>query len=376
MMKNLTISLIFFILFSSTGYAEDEPIMRCAAKGGFEFTLFLDSVIWNDSLMEGVIEPWNDVLNRNQCHSQDIIGLVDHQDSIRSDIRKAFLNCENEKLPQMKSAYHKITAEIYYVRHVIDGGLLLSLPYNIVKTRVYDNQLTVDRNLIYREMKEKYVKEGMFTERELDDFFLNIEIKYQDRKESYIRCESSSWEGVEKKWKEFGKYFTEDYGGLKQAGEGIARESKELGNEISSIKTVELFTTDDSFVDFIGSFVSAQVNGMPPKKGLTELYAKGKKDMMDNPFDSDVPSPTQSELFNAMILQEHDFEIDKMETEMRAHFSVLYGNSSEGIEMFMNELDGRSNDSNGLLEIIDESFPKLKLILDGTDTMNSRQCPG
>ena len=77
-----------------------------------------------------------------------------------------------------------------------------------------------------------------------------------------------------------------------------------------------------------------------------------------------------------MILQEHDFEIDKMETEMRAHFSVLYGNSSEGIEMFVNELDGRSNDSNGLLEIIDESFPKLKLMLDGTDTMNSRQCPG
>ncbi len=376
MMKNLTISLIFFILFSSTGYAEDEPIMRCAAKGGFEFTLFLDSVIWNDSLMEGVIEPWNDVLNRNQCQSQDIIGLVDYQDSIRSDIRKAFLNCENEKLPQLKAAYHKITAEIYYVRHVIDGGLLLSLPYNIVKTRIYDNQLTVDRNLIYREMKEKYVKEGMFTERELDDFFLNIEIKYQNRKENYIRCESSSWEGVEKKWKEFDKHFTEDYGGLKQAGEGIARESKELGKEISSIKTVELFTTDDSFVDFMGSFVAAQVNGMPPKKGLTELYAGAKENAPDNPFDSDVPSPTQSELFNAMILQEHDFEIDKMETEMRAHFSVLYGNSSEGIEMFVNELDGRSNDSNGLLEIIDESFPKLKLMLDGTDTMNSRQCPG
>lgn len=380
--------MVFVMLLSSVVYAadisnadvrdEDGEIsaLRCAAKGGFEFGLFLDSVIWNDNFSEGIIEPWNDILNRNQCQSMDIIGLVDAQDGIRSNIRKAFLSCENEKLPQLKSAYNKTTAEIYYVRHLIDGAFLLSLPFNIVQTRLYDDTIELDRNILYRDMKKKYVREGMFTEKEFDDFFINIEIKYQDRKKNYIVCNSGNWEQVEKKWKEFDKHFTEDYGGLKQAGEGISNQAKQLAETVETIKTVELFTTDDSFTDYIGSFIGAQINGLPPKKGITELYDAFKDNLPDNPLNSSAPAPTQSELYNAILIQDHDFDTEKMETEMMAHFSVLYGNSSEGIEIFVNELDGRTNDTNGLIEILNESLPELKTMLDGAKTINSRQCSG
>jgi len=224
-------------------------------------------------------------------------------------------------------------------------------------------------------MKAKYVREGMFGEREFDDFFLNIEVKYNDRKETYMRCDGGNWENVEKKWKEFNKHFTEDYGGLKQAGEGIAGSAEDLAKEFSSAKTIELFTTDESFTDYIGSFISLQIDGLPPKKGISELYDAFKDNLPDNPLNSNAPSPTQSELFNSILIQDKTRDLDQMETEMMAQFTVLYGSSSEGVEIFVNELDGRSTETNGLLEIMNESLPELNLMQDGTDTINSRQCP-
>jgi len=48
-----------------------------------------------------------------------------------------------------------------------------------------------------------------------DVFFKELQIKYYERKPDYVLCPNSSWADVKKKWDEFVKFFTEDFGGAK-----------------------------------------------------------------------------------------------------------------------------------------------------------------
>lgn len=357
-------------------------VLRCAEKGGLDFGAFLDAVIWNDG-REGVVEPWNDVFYRNQCHTNDIIQLINHQDGIRSEIRKAFLSCETEKLPNMKKAYSKITAEIFYVRHIVDGGVVLDLPFDILQTRAFAEALVTDRNKIYSLMKDRFVKKDFFEADEFDDFFTHLEIKYNDRKNTYIQCPSGTWQEVADKWQETVKFFTEDYGGLKDAAAGIAAEADELKDEFTSIKTIELFTTKESFSDYLGSFVETSVNGLPPKEGFSDILDALKENAPNVPLPGDeeskesMPAPNQEEFMNALSFSEQGFKTDVMRAELMANFAGLYGTSSEGMEEFINQLDGRSSkETEGLIEIIDGTFKPLNAVLAGTKTINDRQCPG
>src|SRR3990167_7168103 len=122
--------LISSFLFSTTTFAEEisdnDPyadgklsLIKCIQKGGLDFWAFWDSVIYSDNLSEGVIEPWNDVLELNQCHSSDVLMLAKKQDALRKAIRDAFMTCNTQKIPSLKEKFLRITAEIYYVRHVV-----------------------------------------------------------------------------------------------------------------------------------------------------------------------------------------------------------------------------------------------------------------
>src|SRR3989338_4696742 len=151
---------------------------RCISKGGLDFGLFWNSVIYNDDLKEGVIEPWKDILNRNQCQAFDVIGLVKQQDSVRSMVRDSFLTCDTDQLPNLKMAFHKLTAEIYYVRHIVDGGIVMNLPYDLLKHRFFQESAIMDRTKIYNDMRKKYVKEDMLQQDQFDQLFLLLETKY------------------------------------------------------------------------------------------------------------------------------------------------------------------------------------------------------
>ncbi len=80
---------------------------------------------------------------------------------------------------------------------------------------------------------------------------------------------------------------------------------------------------------------------------------------------------------NALSFSDQGFKTDVMRAEMMANFAGLYGTSSEGMEEFINQLDGRSSkETEGLIEIIDGTFKPLNAVLAGTKTINDRQCPG
>lgn len=345
-------------------------VLRCAESGGVDFVAFIDSVLWLDKFTD-LFEPINDVVVRNQCQSLDIAGLIKQQDRIRALMRTAFMTCSGENLDEMKKAYYKLTAEIYFVRNLVKGGIVFSLPLEILNTRVGPNPAMTDRNVLYQGMKDRYL-DKVFNERELGDLFLALEAKYENRVEDYVKCSGGTFTNVSKKWNDFKKHFTEDYGGARSALPGIAAEVNELGKEVSSMKTAEFFSGDRvSFGDYVSSFVELQVNGVSPKKGVAEILTELQKNFPE----VGISTLTNYEILNRLVHAEKTFKVDQMEADMRANFDLLYGSGSESSELFVNQLDGRDDDQVvGLLEVLDQSVSALSGIDKGLNDVNLREC--
>lgn len=386
--KNLVISATVSLLIGVNPLLAAEPsnidpyvdgnlsLMKCIDKGGLDFGVFWDSVIYNDNLKEGIIEPWNDVLKRNQCHSNDVYGLIKQQDKIRKYIRDAFLTCNTQKLPQYKKAFSKLTAEIYYVRHIVDASM-------------FSKAVDTNRTDLYNKMHEKYVNEDFFTESDFDNFFLQTENKYKNRRSTYIECKKGSWQAVGEKWQEFVKFFTEDAAGLKEAGKSIGVKAmgsdkkvsqNSLADEAKKMKIVELFTTDESFTDYLGSFVQMNINNAKPKESLQEVGDfLSRQQFGSTNTESSSTTTTQRELVAAQSVSDTVFAIDQISLDIKTNFDALYRKSGdENLELFINGLDGRlSGDANdGLIEILNGTFVPLRDMLKMSIRMLDRQCPG
>lgn len=372
----LGLSLIFTLTANAetpssaeTDVGGNISLIRCINKGGLDFSLFWDAVIYNDSFREGIIEPWKDIFNRNQCQTNDIIGLINQQDDIRSAIRNAFLTCDTEDLPRLKKRFHKITAEIYYVRHVIDSELALSLPYDVLTTRQISASLFRDRAVIFQEMRDKYVNGGILSAAELNSLFSELENKYAgrigtlDEPGPYLVCSRGSWQEVSEKWKEFQRFFTEEYGGFKEAGQTLNARANELQKDFSKIKILDLIHGDISFKDYAASFVALSLNNMEAKEGFSEIKAAINKDLPT------YSAPSQAEIFSGLSTTSAKYDIEKMKKEMSANYWVLYRDIGDStIELFLNEIEKMD-------KTIVETYPDMNNILEGAKVMNFRQCP-
>ncbi len=356
-------------------------VIRCIQKGNIEFGAFLSSMIYNDSFTEGIIEPWNDVLSRNQCQSNDVYSLIKQEDKIRSAIRDAFLTCNNQAVPQLKKSYQKLMVEIYYVRHVVDTGVLGRLPVP-AHTSVFRDAAVVSRDQIYRDMSEKYIKESFMSQAEFDLLFLKLESKYSDRKTQYLECTKSPWEEVGKKWNEFVKFFKEDAAGLKDAGKTIGAKltggkdgkGPSLLNEMKTIKFVEIFTSADTkgaVADYVKSLGQVNINNLTPTNALDEA-----KNYIDTHI-TNGSGLTQSQFASITTSAQEQYSMEKDISKIRANFDARYKSAADGgTEEFINALDGRQTGGadDGTLEIIDTTFSPLNQILSLTTKIKDRQC--
>lgn len=373
---------LMLLLNSAVAYADpvtqdssgNLSVIRCIQKGNIDFVAFLKTMMVADSFNEGIIEPWNDVLSRNQCQSNDVYSLIKQEDKIRSYIRDAFLTCNNQSVPQLKKAYQRIIVEIYYVRHIVDTGVLGRLPIP-AHTSIFRDAALVGRNQIYKDMAEKYVSESFMTQAEFDLLFLKLESKYADRKNQYLDCTKSSWEEVGKKWKDFVKFFKEDAAGLKDAGKTIGAvttgKGPSLWNEMKTIKFVELFTTDESVFEYAKSFGQINVNSLTPTNALDEA-----KSYIDTHL-TGGSGLTQSQFASITTTAQEKYSMEKDISQIRANFDARYKSAADGgTEQFINALDGRQTGGadDGTLEIIDTSFSSLNQILSLTTKIKDRQC--
>lgn len=373
----LTLLLNNMISYADTTTQDSEgnlSVIRCLQKGNIDFGAFLSSMIYNDSLTEGILEPWKDVLSRNQCQSSDIYTLIKQEDKMRAAIRDAFLTCNNESVAQLKKSYQKMMVEIYYIRHIVDTGLLGRLPVP-AHTSIFKDAAIVKRDQLYNDMSKKYVNASFMSQADFDLLFLKLESKYADRKNKYVECTSSVWEPVGNKWKEFVKFFTEDAGGLKDAGKNIGAaavggkkdgKGPSLLNEIKTIKFVELFTTNESVLDYVKSFGQLNVNNLTPTAALDEA-----KEFIE------THSLTQGQLVTTKKSAEDRYLMEKDIVQIKADFDARYKSASDGsMEQFLNALDGRitGKQDDGTLEIINDSFAPLNEILSLSTQIKDRQC--
>lgn len=379
----LTIGLIFaLILNCSVVFAEssvytdkgDLSLERCIAKGEIDFGAFVDSLLYNDGFVDGILEPWRDVLSRNQCQSNDIYSLIKQEDKIRSAIRSAFLTCNNESVASLKKAYFKLMMEVYYARHIVNSGLTIGLPVPAQVTLLKDASVA-DRSKLYKDMSEKYIGDSFMSKQDFDLLFLKLESKYQSRKDQYISCDKGSWQAVGDKWQEFMKFFS-DGAGLKDAKNTLkAKVSGDKGNslknDLKSIKTVELFTTDESFKEYISSWAQINVNNLTPQDSLDEAKA-----FLDRRLSSGG-GLSQGAYSNVKANAKATYQLEKDISKIKANFDSRYKIASDqSQELFLNALDGRQTGeaNDGLLEIINNSFSPLNDTLKLSGKILDREC--
>lgn len=333
-------------------------IARCISKGNTDFITFLNSIIYSDGIDQGVIEPFNDAIFRNQCQAGDVSSLIRQRDKIRSYIREAFLTCDAEKIPKMKSGYNKVNAEIYYVRHIVDSNVLANLPYQFLEEEsALDNEsLYYSRQLLYQEMYSRYVSTGKFSSKDFDILFLKLEFKYSERRKEYIVCEHSSWDVVSEKWTEFIDSAAGVAPALESLGETVAGRSEKIWEA----------ATDYSYVDFYTAFVQLNINNQTPKAGFEEIVNQ----LSEYSINTDFQSPSQSTVLSAISGEDFRFRIDTIKTELEARFNMLYRYTrGAGIKAFLSELDS-------LNLTLENSFGYMDTVLTCVNTMNNRQCPG
>lgn len=383
--KKIVIGLMALMAVSSQlVYAQDNTVGkgvslgRCLQGGGLEYKLFLNASIYNDDLKEGIIEPWKDILSRNACHSADVMKLVKQQDSLRKKIRDSFLTCKTDNLPKLKKSFSELTAEIYYVRHVAVGGVILSLPFDLLESRPFEGAFLTDSNQLYTEMYNKYVKEDFLEASEFDALFEKLEEKYKDRKATYVsECKNNSWQDVADKWKEF----VDTLGGIEPAftelEEGLEKRAQEVAKEAETLKIVELIKEDGSVLDYLGSFATITINNTSPKKAFEEIGGE----LFENlPLSEDGQSvaPSTGEFLESLATAEQKYDLEQTREKIKGNFTTLYYNASdESVDLFLDSLDGRdtvSKKDDGLIETLDSTFPELAKIVKGIDSINDRQC--
>ena len=386
-------------------------VAKCFEKGSLEYVLFLNTFIFSDGITEGIVQPWKDVLVRNQCHGMDISGLLNQQDKVSKYIRDAFLTCKTEKLPAYKRAFNEINAEIYYVRHVVDAGVVVSLPYDLLSIKVStlkaidgnleNSEFYYPREKLYTDMKEKYATDGYFDDDSFNLLFGKIENKYMDKKEQYVLCEAGSWDVVAEKYQEFKDSFSkmgEDF--EKDIGGAAEKFSESVGGEGGF--PIESFNAK-GFGDFLNAYVQKNVNKQAPMDGLSELreYSKEYTDMLKDAaktvadmakdattkqndgydFDfgeeegeeeeilppSKLPDSVEK-LLTSYQIEQNRFDTEAMRSKMAGVIEANYGNvGDQVINAYVSEL-------NELNTTITAAYPKINVIKECAKKMTEKQC--
>lgn len=361
MKKFLTAILVSFLALSipvsALGTPRPNTVGQCIAKGNLDFILFLKASTLKDGFYESIIEPWEDVLMRNKCQSSDIMSLTNQQDKVRSQIRDAFLTCNTQKIPNLKIAFNKYNMEIYYVRHVVDGKVIASLPYELLSTRMLENpnKLIYPKEKLYAEMVDKYVTPNLISKKDFDQFFNLIETKYKDRKNTYISCENDSFDRVSQKFKEF----INTIGGITPAWDFA---NKQIGGAAEKLREA---VADLSIKSFISGLVQFNFNKLPYKAGFEEISRNINKYIPG----VSTNAPTQSTMLQALTSADKTYELAKERTAIATDFEATYKETSDfTVELLANEL----KDFNKTLQ---DSFPAMDTLLTCSKVMESRQCP-
>ncbi len=354
----------------------------CIKKGGQDWLGFLRAMAAADSFNETYLQPWVDVFGRNQCHSVALLNLIAQADHARSTVRDSFLSCNTEKAADAQKKFYKLTAEIYYVRHVVAEKKSKGYNKDIIENHPLEvAKLFKPKDQLYNEMKERYVGDNnnLFTEEEFELVFNEIVDRNINQRESFLVCDKGSWQQAAEKLAEFKAHFTEDLGGLKEFGENVAGEWQNIVNEAKTMKIVALIGGQDKAVgEFFKSFIDVSVNGNPDLEYFGEEFVEELKKQTPNWTQQTIVS--QKDFIQSVESSAAVFALFDLEKEMKSNFATLYGTTGdETIELFLDTLDGRGKtqnqkDTEGTIEVLTAAFPLIDKVGQDLDSVGKKQC--
>lgn len=343
---------------SPTALAKSEELNleACAKTYTSDFVAFMETIIGFHGFGDNFTEYWKDIFGRNKCHSYDILMLDNQLDKVKKQIQTAYLNCKTEKVPKLEIAYYKTDAEIYYARHVVNTPFIsfrglapAGLGYKDLneaeKEKLIQSSLA-NRSTLFNEMMDKY-SEKVGGESEFKKLFNDIEIKYADRKKTYVICEGGGWEDVKAKIDEM----IENWGGVE---EGIEALERDVGGAAAEVKRAATDNPPENFGDFLGNTFGMAINGLPPEQGIDQIIGEIKGYMpsvgtggsggtgggTSGGSSTGGTDPTVSDVFKTAVNESERYQAELRGTLLRAKYEALYmGATDAGVVEFLNALN-------------------------------------
>lgn len=333
--------------------SEEINIDACVKTYTSDFVTFMETIIGFHGFADNFTEYWKDIFGRNKCHSSDILMLDNQIDKVKKQIQTAYMSCKTEKVPKLEIAYYKTDAEIYYARHVVNTPFIsfrglapAGLGYKDLdeteKEELIQSSLA-DRSALFNEMMDKYSGK-IGGEAEFKKLFNDLEIKYADRKKTYVICEGGGWEDVKAKIDEM----IANWGGVREGVEALERD---VGGAAAQVKRAATDNPPENFGDFLGNTFGMAINNLPPEQGIDQIMNKmkgyvpstgtggGSGGGTGSPT-SGNRDPTVSDVFKAATNESERYQAELRGTLLRAKYEALYMSATDAAVMeFLRVLD-------------------------------------
>lgn len=169
------------------------PVQAEALTCMQEYYSFIFTVRSEDSRSESL----KDMFSLGFCQLNDIMSLDDELDSIKENFRTAANACSSTT--SYKIEYQRILMEMYFVRHLQEGGVLDAVDEKTLEGLKAEKLATLKST-----MKRVFVDE----EKRVDDptfnsYYETWSAKYDDRIADYRKCEEGPWAELTTTWTDF-----------------------------------------------------------------------------------------------------------------------------------------------------------------------------
>jgi hypothetical protein len=323
------ITLFATTICGNTLYAQEELTVDPTCYN--DWLSFVSSVVSYDSFTE----YWKDIFyryNKNICHYMDIANVQKQMDSLRNQIRNTFYSCNLENAVSLGQRYIELEAELFYLRNFVE------FPQSKVE-KLSDEK-------IYKNMLDKYLYENDFytDEQEVRELFERYRTKYENRVETYSKCEDPGLSMLMEKWDSLVENF-------KAMSESTEKAVKSNWNRAvnTPVKRTNPFTLGN---------LNDRLNNLPPPKTIDEIKSELQKEIPGE------TQPTLESLQSAVSLH-HEENVEKTnEATLMAKYETLYkkggDNSTKSLVEKLKEINKLVNDTLPVFDSLESCAKKTE----------------
>ena len=317
------------------GFSPSGTSKELFCRGDRDFTAFLSSTV--DLSLDGTNEYFKDIFYRyptSYCQYLDVYDLIKRINKVQDQIRTAFENCSDTTT--LVYTYHKLEAELYYVRKVFDNG-----------------NVTPDNQMMQQMHDEFVTNDNYFSEDDMTKIYTLIKSKYAAKIAQgglYSSCsQNTSWDDLVNKWNEF----YDSAGGfgpaLKEASDGISKHWDKLAQTAGDLKNWR-----------IADLVKVKINGLDFKEGLKQILDELRRN-----------SPGGIHIYDSLVAQQNSGnKVDEkvLAAKYQAEYEILYKETGdEYTKQILNKLDL-------LNAIITKTYVQQNKAIQCLKNTNKRQC--